>query len=304
MHTDQLEYFVAIAESLSFTEASYNLMISQSALSKQITKLEDELNVKLFSREKRQLQLTPAGHDFFIYAQTALKNYRTIKSELSRYSAEKSITIGSIDHLGKVGLTEPIASFMDQFSENNLHINIQKGYAQQVVSWLLEGKTDICFTAKIEDHEQHTSNLSDFDLTDYYCRDLISDEYYAIVPSHHPLAKRTCIDWEELKDERLIILDKQNSVNGLIRNRFSYYHITPHIAFECNQSDALLKMVEDGYGITFLSGLIAATTYDVRKIKMKQPLSRYTTMIVKNSQMKQKSLVSQFASYVEAFCTN
>ena len=50
MHTDQLEYFVAIAEQGSFTEASYELSISQSSLSKQINKLEEELNVKLFVR--------------------------------------------------------------------------------------------------------------------------------------------------------------------------------------------------------------------------------------------------------------
>ena len=301
MHTDQLEYFVAIAESLSFTEASYNLMISQSALSKQITKLEDELNVKLFSREKRQLQLTPAGHDFFVYAQNALQDYRNIKGALSRYAAEQEITVGSVDHLGKVGLTAPIASFMEQFPEDKIHINIQKGYAQQVVSWLLEGKTDICFTAKIENQEQQISNLSPFDLTDCYCRDLIQDEYYAIVPSHHALAGRTEIDWEDLAKERLLILDKQNSVNGLIRSMFSTREITPHISFECNQTDALLKMVEDGYGITFLSGRIASTSYNIRKTKMKHPLSRDTTMIVKKQQLKQHGLISQFSAYIEQF---
>ena len=60
MHTDQLEYFVAIAEQGSFTEASYELSISQSSLSKQINKLEEELNVKLFVRGRRQLMLTDA----------------------------------------------------------------------------------------------------------------------------------------------------------------------------------------------------------------------------------------------------
>lgn len=64
MHTDQLEYFVAIAEQGSFTEASYELSISQSSLSKQINKLEEELNVKLFVRGRRQLMLTDAGTRF------------------------------------------------------------------------------------------------------------------------------------------------------------------------------------------------------------------------------------------------
>ena len=74
MHTDQLEYFVAIAEQGSFTEASYELSISQSSLSKQINKLEEELNVKLFVRGRRQLMLTDAGRDFLVYARDALRN--------------------------------------------------------------------------------------------------------------------------------------------------------------------------------------------------------------------------------------
>lgn len=301
MHTDQLKYFVTIAELLSFTEASYNLSISQSSLSKQITKLEEELNVKLFSREKRQLQLTMAGREFLDYAKTELQNYQDIQKRLAQYAEAQSIIIGSVDHIGKVGLTAPIASFMQQFPEGKLCIDIQKGYACQVISWLLEGKTDLCFTAKIESREYQMSNFSAFNLADCYCCDLVQDEYYAILPVHHALADRAEIDWEDLKNEQLVILDKHNSVNELIRNMFTFRRITPHISFECNQTDALLKMVEDGYGITFLSGLIASTSYHIKKVKMKHPLSRYTTMIVKKNHLKQNHLLAQFSAHIEQY---
>lgn len=99
MHTDQLEYFVAIAEQGSFTEASYELSISQSSLSKQINKLEEELNVKLFVRGRRQLMLTDAGRDFLVYARDALRNYRNICAELLKYSSGGTIHIGSVDHM-------------------------------------------------------------------------------------------------------------------------------------------------------------------------------------------------------------
>ena len=301
MHTDQLQYFVTIAELLSFTEASYQLSISQSSLSKQITKLEEELHVKLFSREKRQLQLTAAGCEFLDYAKRELQSYQDIKKRLSLYTEAQKITIGSVDHLGKVGLTAPIASFIQQFSEDKLHIDIQKSHACEVITWLLEGKTDLCFTAKIESAENHISNFSSFDLNDCYCSDLVQDEYYAILPVRHKLADRSEIDWEDLKNEHLLILDKHNSVNGLIRSMFAFREITPHISFECNQTDALLKLVEDGYGITFLSGLIASTSYHVTKVKMKHPLSRCTTMIVKKERLKRDHLIAQFCAHVEEY---
>lgn len=301
MHTEQLEYFIAIAEAMSFTEASYDLMVSQSSLSKQIGKLEEELGARLFHRGKRQLEMTDAGKEFLPYARKALSEYRNIKQELLKYSPGGTIRIGSIDHMGKVGLTAPIASFLENFPENSIHIDIERGYSLQVVESLLSGKTDICFTARIADRARGTSNLDCFDLDGFYCRTLVHDEYHVIVPSAHSLADRELVNWEDLKDEKLLLLDRQSSLNGQIRECFRFRGITPHISFECNQTDALLRMVSEGFGITFLSGRVASTVYDVKKIRLQNSLSRDTLMIVPKSQMNRKGLICRFARHVESY---
>lgn len=301
MHTDQLEYFVAIAEQGSFTEASYELSISQSSLSKQINKLEEELNVKLFVRGRRQLMLTDAGRDFLVYARDALRNYRNICAELLKYSSGGTIHIGSVDHMGKVGLTTPMASFIDKFPENSVHLEVERSSARQVVEWLLEGRADICFTARIADGVRGVSNLDVYDLSDYCCSTLLHDEYYVIVPEEHEFCQREYVDWEDLREERLMLLDRQHSVNALIREAMISRGMTPHVTFECNQTDALLRMVADGFGITFLSGRIAASEYEVRRIPLRQSLSRDTYMIVPQEHMQENDLTGQFAHYVEKF---
>ncbi len=64
MNTRQLEYFLAVAEELSFTKAAEKLYVSQTAVTQQIQALEDLVGVKLLSRTKKKVELTPAGRVF------------------------------------------------------------------------------------------------------------------------------------------------------------------------------------------------------------------------------------------------
>src|SRR5699024_10326466 len=113
----------------------------------------------------------------------------------------------------------------------------KKSQSTQVVEWLLKGKTDIAFTANIKDPVKNVSNLDNYDLTDYYISTLVKDEYYVILPASHLLVSREEVTWDELADEKLLILDKSNSVNAMIRDAFLSRGMQPHIAFECNQVD-------------------------------------------------------------------
>lgn len=64
MDIRQLRYFITVAEHLNFTKAANQLYVAQSAISHQIADLEDQVGVKLFIRNKRSVQLTPAGAVF------------------------------------------------------------------------------------------------------------------------------------------------------------------------------------------------------------------------------------------------
>lgn len=302
MQIFQLQCFLSIAEYRSFTEASYQLSISQSSLSKHISKLENEFQVQLFDRSRRQLALTPAGEEFLVYAKNAFSEYQTIRNRLLEYnSGGGTIRIGSVDHMGKVGLTTPIALFMEKFPEGNIQMDIKKSQSTQVVEWLLKGKTDIAFTAHIKDPVKNVSNLDNYDLTDYYISALVKDEYYVILPASHLLVSREEVTWDELADEKLLILDKSNSVNAMIRDAFLSRGMQPHIAFECNQVDALLGMTASGFGISFLSGRIADTSYNVKKIRLRNSLTRDTCMIVPRESMQKHELIYRFAKHIESW---
>jgi len=66
MNTKQIEYFLAVAEELSFTRAAEKMYVSQTAVTQQIQSLEELMDVKLFRRTKKRVELTPAGQIFQI----------------------------------------------------------------------------------------------------------------------------------------------------------------------------------------------------------------------------------------------
>ena len=73
MTTNQLKYFITAAETLSFTEAGKLHYISQTAITQHIQSLEDQLGVKLFTRNKKRVYLTPAGEIFYMEAKALLE---------------------------------------------------------------------------------------------------------------------------------------------------------------------------------------------------------------------------------------
>lgn len=97
MEIRQLQYFVAIADTLNFTRASEVLYISQSALSKQILSLEQELGVVLFDRDKRTVKLSAAGKLLLPEAKEILIRSEKLIPMLKHskeYAADRSIRIG------------------------------------------------------------------------------------------------------------------------------------------------------------------------------------------------------------------
>ena len=85
MTFEQLQCFIASVEEHTFLDAAESLHISQSSLSKQIMKLEQELEVELWDRKKRKAVLTKAGLLFYQDARILIKQYTDAKNKLNRY---------------------------------------------------------------------------------------------------------------------------------------------------------------------------------------------------------------------------
>lgn len=89
----QLKYFITVVECNSFTGAANQCFISQSAISQQITALEEDLGVTLLKREKRKFTLTPAGEHFYQHGKCLLERADKLRRETVRIGQDREIQL-------------------------------------------------------------------------------------------------------------------------------------------------------------------------------------------------------------------
>ena len=124
MDWDKLKIFHAVAEAGSFTNATVNLNLSQSAISRQIQSLEEDLNVKLFERHARGLTLTDNGEDVFKTAHEVIGKLKEVETSLGdkKNKPTGKITITTVRSFGTHWLTPRIKDFMHLHPEMEVEL--------------------------------------------------------------------------------------------------------------------------------------------------------------------------------------
>ncbi len=126
MDWDKLRIFHAVADAGSFTHASETLNLSQSAISRQISALEQSINVPLFHRHARGLKLTEQGEDLYLTAHDVFHKVAMTVARLteSKEQAEGPLKITTTVGFGSVWLTPRIKEFMDLYPEIDVTITL------------------------------------------------------------------------------------------------------------------------------------------------------------------------------------
>jgi DNA-binding transcriptional LysR family regulator len=243
MDLKQLRYFVSVAEKLNFTEAAMEHFVAQSAISKQISNLENQIGVQLFIRNRRTVQLTQAGTQLLkdakmviAYYQEAIKNARLAGNGLSG-----TIKIGYLG-LEKKFLPRLINQFTKKFPEVNIEL-VQ--YSRDTLNASLKlGDIDIGFTLSL--------SIEKYPEIEY--KKISKIPFTVVMNSDHPLAGHKAISIHSIASEPLIVINQEVSPDSFkhISDLFIRYGISPSIVQECSQFETVLLMVEAGMGISIL----------------------------------------------------
>ena len=124
MNWDKLKIFHAVAEAGSFTCATVVLNISQSAISRQIQSLEEDLNVKLFERHARDLTLTENGEYVYKTAREVISKLKEVETSLGdkKNKPTGKLTVSTVVSFGTTWLTPRIQEFMQLNSEIEIEL--------------------------------------------------------------------------------------------------------------------------------------------------------------------------------------
>lgn len=242
MDIRQIKYFLELSKELHFWKTSQRMFITQSALSRQIKSLEEELGIQLFERSKRKVKLTEAGAFF-------RDKWEVLLEEIERVDLQaKKIHQGATGLL-RIGHPGSIAySFMPKLitkiSETlpDLKMELIEPTDISFEQMLLNYQLDVAFR---RDPAKNPALESSF---------LYSEAFALAVPINHPLNKKNFDSLQDIKDEKFILssMGQHTSYNSSLRQMFKDYDFEPNIYIETDFSGMGLGLVSRGIGVTIL----------------------------------------------------
>ncbi|MBW4082004.1 LysR family transcriptional regulator [Paenibacillus sp. S150] len=232
----QLEVFVAIIETQSFTKAGEKLGLTQSAVSHALKNLEQAWGVKLLERNRSGFVLMPVGQRLLRYARDILRLNQSIQEELAKEKGllVGTVRIGSFPTASAAWLPDVFAAFHDIYP--SIETLLLEGGYQDIHDWLLNGHVDIALLPLPQ---------ADFDTLT-----LLEENYVAAVPEGHPLADQTCCCPEDFRDAGFImpLAGSESMVNEWLSSR----QVTPTVVFALDYTTTLLSMVKRGLGVSLV----------------------------------------------------
>lgn len=266
MEIHQIKYALEVAYTRSFSLAAEKCYVGQSTLSQQVSKLEKELHVKLFSRNTRSVSLTEAGTEFVQRASIIIRELEQLEQSMQGYSGllKGTLSLGAITSLGPIDFSNMITIFFALHP--NLHLNIIHGGSYELVSALRAKTVDVIFCA-IPSTEQYPD--INFEM-------LGQDEYHLIVSSRHPFAKLGVVDLAQAREERFIFQYENQSMTDVCLAACKEAGFTPNIICRNHNSTLTFHLVRAGLGIAFLPAKeIPAFGIDgVVQIRLKRPIRK------------------------------
>lgn len=243
MNTDQLESFIQVADNLNFARAAEILNITQSAVSRQVHALEDELGTQLLRRTTRTVTLTPAGISFLEDAKSVIGRLKAASQKIKKHQASniQILTIGCTYEAILDLLCEVLRSAHTQIPE--LYPFLKVIPHRSILGLFYQGDLDLLFGFQ-----------DDIPLKkDTVYIELFQIPLCCVVPDTHPYAEKTELAKEELYLEKIVVCNSYAVPfrAAEMQNRISQ-HIPPESTYICENLQALLTLVRAGYGCTIL----------------------------------------------------
>lgn len=243
----QLQYAVAVAESLSFRKAAGRCHVSQPSLSAQLALLEESLGVQLFERDRRRVLVTTAGRDLLELARRILRETDDLV-ELARRSGDP------LSGRLRIGVIPTISAYLLP----RLTAALRLAYPRLTVLWV-EEKTELLVRSLERGALDAALVAIEADIGDVEREIIGRDPFVLATPVGHPLgAKASPVKASELKGTSVLLLDDGHCFReqALALCSGAQAH---ELEFRATSLSTLAQMVAGGAGVTLLPALAVAT---------------------------------------------
>lgn len=300
MTITQLHYVLAVAEHKNFTKAAQKVFVTQPTLSMQIQKLEEELDITIFDRTKKPIQLTEVGQKIVQQARNIVNESDRIKDIVDQQKG----FIGGIFRLGVIPTIMPtllpmfIGNFMKKFPK--VKLKIEELHTEAIIEKLKEGHLDAAIAATPLQIDGIKENVL------YY------EPFVPYIPKEMDMHSNDKIDIDSLDINKILLLEdghcfKDGIINLCKANR---EYDGDQLQLESGSFETLIKLANEGLGMTLLPYLHTLELKDSEKKNLKMfndPVpAREVSLIYNRSELKMQiieALRSTIASVVKGAIT-
>jgi DNA-binding transcriptional LysR family regulator len=246
MDLRQLEHFVTVAEERHFTRASERLFISQSGLSASIRALEKELEVDLFDRNTRRVELTDAGQALLEESRRTLASVIAARDAVAAVQGllRGRLRVGTEQCLGVLDVPTELAGFNAHHPA--VELLVQQAGSARLIDEIRTGRLDVAFVAGSTEAPSDVRFLP-----------LATEPMVLICGPDHPLASRKKLDWRTLCEQIYVDFTTDWGSRQVTDRAFAAAGMARRIASEVNDVHTLLDLVMHGLGIAVVPEHIA-----------------------------------------------
>lgn len=209
----RLQVFYAVAKNLSFTKASQELFISQPAISKHITKLEEQYQVRFFERQGNRIALTSAGQVMLQHCERILNEYNQLNYTMHLFNHEYvgQLRLGASTTISQYVLPPFLAKFIERYPRAD--ISLINGNSRYIEQELIEHNIDLGLVEGV--FKLPTLNYTPF----------MEDELIVLSSCHSPLAKNPYITLEQFSSAPLVLRERgSGSLDAIEQKLQEHYH--------------------------------------------------------------------------------
>lgn len=280
--------FYHVASTLSFSEASRQLFISQSAVSQSIKSLEQKLGHPLFVRNTKKVELTPEGETLFRHVQPAVSLLLQGENQLMHTaSAEAPLRIGASDTICRYFLVPYLSRFHREYP--NVHIKVTNQTSIRCVDLLESGAVDLIFTNYPNSRLGHGFHIR-------YIKEF-QDCFIASRKYYKELQQKT-LSLQELLDYPILMLGRNSTTSEFVHSMFQQHQLDLVPEIELSSNDLLLDLADIGLGIAFVPDFcVTQKLHDLFPIRLASTLPSRQLALVHKEQMPVSNAARQFMDY-------
>jgi DNA-binding transcriptional LysR family regulator len=240
MNLNQLRIFYYAAKEKNLTKAAESLYVTQPAVTMQIKALEQALEVTLFKKRGKFLELTDAGNVLFTYAHRIFGIVEEMEHVLKGYAASThgSLIIGTTRSFARHLMPRLLSRFQEQFP--NVKVSLEVGSSQEVADAVIAFRYDIGIMARLP----VPAKLKVIPYT--------KEEFCLVMSPKHRLARKTRISCRDLEEEPIIIREPGSGSRHALLSFLNAHEVKPSVLVEAGSVEFIKEYVIQGKGISLL----------------------------------------------------